>query len=270
MARTKNPHAAAIKSWDTRRKGAVAGTGAAGLVSEPDTAEVELGVPGYINHKITTMHLHAEDKARQRWIAQQARAGLDLQRFPKGATDGIKSILCLPKRAMAGPDGSNGDADYNGETMGIRVDIDGNTEYRPFVGNPELQKRGLGKLLAHEIGHHVLLSRLTNKAAREWFDISLWHMPEARKPMVPGANCRLSQYGGQNVSEHFAEAFAAFAQPDPSKAYGKFDRETLKRLEPRTYAFMERLWNDRSMWRPDGESEYHYGRGHAPPFEEAD
>lgn len=80
-----------------------------------------------------------------------------------------------------------------------------------------------GRTLYHEVGHHVHLSRLTDEAAREWNAIS-----------DAGRNARVSAYARTNQGEHFAEAYREYLK-------GGSNRAMLKRLEPRSYKFMQSL-----------------------------
>lgn len=80
----------------------------------------------------------------------------------------------------------------------------------------------------HEVGHHVHLARMTSVAARDWEGIS-----------QRGSTARVSAYARCGTTEHFAEAYASYA------AGGNL-RARLGRLEPKTFAFMERVFNPAS------------------------
>ncbi len=92
-----------------------------------------------------------------------------------------------------------------------------------------------GAVVLHEVGHHVHIAKMTDEAADEWEKLS-------RK----GTAARISAYAQTNQGEHFAEAYRAYAR-------GGNDRKKLKVLEPESYKFMQRLWNDSRMFLPKGE-----------------
>ena len=83
-------------------------------------------------------------------------------------------------------------------------------------------------VLAHEIGHHVHIAKLTNEAAEQWAALSR-----------DGDAALISAYARMNRGEHFAEAYRAYAR-------GGEHRRKLKNLEPASYKFMQRLF------RPSG------------------
>jgi hypothetical protein len=93
------------------------------------------------------------------------------------------------------------------------------------------------RVVLHELGHHVHLSKLTSEAAVEWAGLS-----------QQGTQARLSAYARQNAGEHFAEAYRAYARGGPHRA-------RLKAQESKTYQFMRRLMrkDDNPMLLPVGE-----------------
>ena len=131
-----------------------------------------------------------------------------------------------------------------------------------FVMISQEMKHGSAWGLAHEIGHHVHLSRMTAKACDEWANIS-----------NSAKTAGLSQYERNNTGEHFAEAYKAYfggyehlynaslqsaGGPRIDRVTGKsyvpetgkvdryevgmtYQRERLKAAEPKAFAFMERL-----------------------------
>jgi hypothetical protein len=76
---------------------------------------------------------------------------------------------------------------------------------------------------AHEVGHHVHMAKLTDKAATEWNKIS-----------EGGQHARISAYARTCQGEHFAEAYRAYYN-------GGHARAALKNLEPASYKFMASL-----------------------------
>jgi SPP1 gp7 family putative phage head morphogenesis protein len=104
-----------------------------------------------------------------------------------------------------------------------------------FIVIAEHMSTGARWGLAHEIGHHVHLSRLTNEAAKQWADISR-----------SATTCRISDYGKHNTGEHFAEAYKAYFggmdRPGGTRESGYMHtRERLSSLEPKAYSFMQML-----------------------------
>jgi len=75
----------------------------------------------------------------------------------------------------------------------------------------------------HEVGHHVHLSKLNNRAVGEWNRIS-----------QGGSTAKVSSYARTNTGEHFAEAYARYYG-------GPTDRANLEKLEPKAHAFMSKL-----------------------------
>lgn len=95
----------------------------------------------------------------------------------------------------------------------------------------------------HELGHHVHMAKLTDAAHNEWAELS-----------NGGKACKISNYGRTNTGEHFAEAFRNYADTAEPKGKPGFlaPREWLKKQEPATYSFFERLYSDPSMWHAKG------------------
>jgi predicted Zn-dependent protease with MMP-like domain len=83
---------------------------------------------------------------------------------------------------------------------------------------------GMRSVALHEIGHYVHLGKLSIKAANEWNGLS-----------QNGQTARISSYARTNTTEHFAEAYRAYAE-------GGFQREKLATYEPKSYQFMTRLF----------------------------
>jgi len=80
-----------------------------------------------------------------------------------------------------------------------------------------------GNTIAHEVGHHVHMAKLTDEAAAEWEGIS-----------NNGQHALISAYAQTNQGEHFAEVYRAYQQ-------GGDKRAKLKNLEPASYKFMASL-----------------------------
>jgi hypothetical protein len=85
-----------------------------------------------------------------------------------------------------------------------------------------------GNVVAHEVGHHVHLYKLTDAGAAEWEKIS-----------EGGQHALISAYARTNQGEHFAEAYRAYEQ-------GGNKRAALKNLEPASYKYMMSLHKESS------------------------
>ena len=102
------------------------------------------------------------------------------------------------------------------------------------LGNQNIAVFG-GKVVLHEIGHHVHLAKLTDEACDEWEKIS-------RK----GLTARVSAYARENQGEHFAEVYREYTR-------GASYRAKLKVLEPAAYKFMAKIFRDGNMFLPPGQ-----------------
>jgi hypothetical protein len=270
MARTADPNAATKKAWLTRKRNAEAAAGIHVLAQEGGggTAVQQRGdfaisaVRAHLESEVRALGARnalvaglaglvredkwhppeAADLANARPILDEATRAL---RLPDSAVDGLSAIVLSQSRDMARrPNGDSAPAQYEGQGPEKMIRVDAR---RAVSGQPD-PAAGAAKLLSHEIGHHVHLSKLTPEAAEEWARIS-----------KNGQNCEVSKYGRQNTTEHFAEAFSHYARPDEAMigGYAIKSRAWLKDLEPKAFAFMERLWRDKTMWQPNGQSEYY-------------
>lgn len=84
-------------------------------------------------------------------------------------------------------------------------------------------------VLIHEVGHHVQETLLTKEEKSEWASLK--------------GTAKISAYARKDANEHFAEAYRCYFG---SERLGTVisdwtDRETLRQLEPKAFAFMERL-----------------------------
>jgi HK97 family phage portal protein len=106
--------------------------------------------------------------------------------------------------------------------------------YHPVTGEIRLSAQSLpdahGRVytiangtLAHELGHHVHMQRMTDAAADEWAAIS-----------KKGKTARVSAYARTSTGEHFCEAYRAWHS-------GEAGQKTLRDLEPEAYAYMKKL-----------------------------
>jgi len=142
----------------------------------------------------------------------KVQAHLSKANFPEGTLDGLGSVNVTDN--ILGNDEIVGWYDGWGSNRG-NILISG--------ADPENAVEVL-----HEVGHHVHLSKLSDESSKEWSEIS-----------NKGNNCRVSSYGRTNTGEHFAEAFQKFS-------LGGANRARLGKLEPKTHAFMARLWKNPS------------------------
>jgi len=272
MARTKNPHAATVKAWETRRRNEKAdpvapkgdyGAEVARVSGLPLASADELAsavtIPDATPGSAATgpvIPTITEIRQQDR-IEEAVKAGLALQDVPRVALDGLAGgIQILPTRAFLAPQElfppRLPSGDYSLHHLRVRVnagrllrlDEQGYEGEYAQPGSPsDRLQRAAGKLVMHEIGHHAYLSRLTDAAAIEWSKISM-----------NGWTCHVTEYGRKNSTEHFSEAFAAYAQPDAKQAFQQFHRDHLKAVSPEAHAFMERLWRTPSMWMPNGKA----------------
>jgi len=254
MARTNDPSAATKKAWLTRAR---AGDGG-GVVQQRGDFRVGIQKVGratpitdLISHSngagdSQQRHRDPDDLPLEQPLSQRERDlqtktdrflrdGLGPLDLPAGVTDGLSGIKLCTEREMGRfpPAG-----DYNHITRTIRL----NTGYfgQMVSDDPDGKPADrTAKVAAHEMGHHVHLSNLSDAAALEWDGLS-----------VGGSNCVLSSNGRKNSKEHFAEAFAAYAHPRwrEGQAVARFNRGYLEGGEPKSFAFMARLWRDPTMW----------------------
>src|SRR4030095_16172750 len=87
-----------------------------------------------------------------------------------------------------------------------------------------------GETVLHEIGHHVHLAKLNLDASDEWKKIS-----------GNGQDARITAYARTNRGEHFAEAYREYQR-------GGTHRKRFKTLEPRSYAFMQKITSHPAKW----------------------
>lgn len=246
--------ARAKKAWETRHRNLQA-QGSSAVQGKGDWVERGAG-PGIrraeadeMSHLVVTHDQHDtsfEREAKAKVAAKIKEAFRDMD-VPASALDGLATIrsTIMFQKAYQG--------EYRGETLTVNINADSFYDkggWQDFGEGSPVQT--IGKTVAHEMGHHVHLSKLSDIAANEWARLS-----------DNGRTCKISAYGRTNTTEHFAETFAAYAHSTFTRQdergglrNSQFTRGTLKMLEPEVYAFMERLWSDRSMWRQDGEVEY--------------
>jgi hypothetical protein len=232
VAKTKNPHEAALKSWETRRKSRAEwgpaqqrGDWKAGSGRSAPSAPLPLAGDVAVTQPAKLMTFQENDgKAAIGRIKKRLK---DFE-IPKKALDSLAGVSVVPEvwmKALA--------AEHEG-AVGL---------YRPAEKTISLSSEwGAANDLAHEIGHHVHLSKLSDEAVSEWADIS-----------KNGQEAHISSYAQTNVTEHFAEAFAAYAEA--KRSIGASLRKQLQYSEPKAFAFMERLFKTPSMWLPDGKTE---------------
>lgn len=227
-------HAAAVKAWETRRraqqgdkKETVQLRGDYGAAASPALPRAKIAT-------VSTAPIEAflRGDARARWKGQDQAAMSQAAHTVQQALGRIE---------LPGP---------VADKLDLRV---ASTSYLGLAGLPDntLGAYSVGAAIinadkinadplkaehatGHEIGHHAHMSKITDAASAEWAKIS-----------NHGLRCRVSEYGMQSTTEHFAEVFALYSIPGA--------REELRVKEPAAHAFMERLWRDKSMWRPDGE-----------------
>jgi len=259
MARTKDPHGASVKSWETRARNA----GGGGVVqSRGDFAQAMTGVgkarPEDVSRLIDiTKDFAAGDisfeefaggKAdrsddKQEKVTAYLREGLRDRDLPDAVLDGLAGIEINTEGQM-GAWVHSLDPDvlarvkglYTGETRTVHL----NSTQPLFAADRKGEE--VATSATHEMGHHAHLSKISDRAALEWARLS----PD-------GYSCAISAHGRTNRTEHFADAFAAYANPGA----GRLNRSDLKKLEPKTFAFMERLWRDKTMWQPKGQADFH-------------
>jgi hypothetical protein len=160
-------------------------------------------------------------------------------------TDPLKSIL-VRQMADIPEDHVAGLASISSEEQGVKLvrEIrvpDGSRQvqvlgsYRYHETSPHINLSGGnnisvlgGGTLHHEVGHHVHERRITNSADAEWRTIS-----------SNGQNARITAYARTSRGEHFAEAYSYYARPGRTRA-------KLKALEPKSYAYMQKLFRNNS------------------------
>jgi len=263
MARTKDPHGASVKSWETRARNA----GGGGVVqSRGDFAQEMTGVgkarpedvskliditndlgPGEISFEQFAGRADGPSDRSQEKVAAYLREGLRDLDLPDAVLDGLAVIEINLEGQMGAELGEARDVKgfYTGEQRRIQLNA---TYFAEQIYDADRKPReAVSKTAAHEMGHHAHLSKLGAQAALEWERLSRG-----------GSLCRISSYGRTNTTEHFAEAFASYSRPGAGG--GGVNRKALKALEPKAFAFMERLWRDQSMWQPKGQSEYYWQR----------
>lgn len=183
-------------------------------------------------------------KGEARAIVKQA-----LDKFvPKEHLDRLNKITFRARTKEMEKDGDRNLGLYSnrGHEIEITVRID-------ETGEPDLNwedrwadngrlSTGMQGVVLHEVGHYVHLGKLSKKAANEWNRIS-----------DNGNNAKISSYARTNTTEHFAEAYRAFAENSTSLRSSAGSRQVLLTLEPKAYAFMERVFsNPSSMLKPPG------------------
>lgn len=225
MARTKDPHAAAIKAWETRGR-AVRGSGSEPIASGGDFGAIGLADLG----KVLESQWTGRDREEIDGAVQILRHEIRSLQIPDTATDGLSHIFVTSEVKIR-------EFSHDPAEPAMGVYLPGVVPMVVLNAKDIVRRRAdvSADTIAHEVGHHAHLSKLTDRTAAEWAVLSRH-----------GANCRLSNGGRLNTTEHFADAFAAYAQH--RVPYG---RVRLKDLEPKTAEFMERLWRTPSMWRPN-------------------
>lgn len=257
-------HAAAVKAWKKRRR-AQQGDKKETVQLRNDYAREAASLS---SANVLPLVKPSSGPERSDEIADQAKVVSMIGRVvgkydvPEAALDGLRSIEVSAQWEMAvhiGPDGKKHPfvgmdvdyrdmlGDYQGAIAKVRISAMNfaNKKIAPWDKRDpnEVIEDSLGKTLFHEIGHHAHQAKLTNEAAAEWEEIS-----------QGGTTCLLGQYGRTNTTEHFAEAFAAFARR--GEHHAGYQKSVLEELEPEAYAFMERLWKTPSMWKPRGQAKF--------------
>jgi len=283
MARTADPSAATKKAWLTRARNAGGGgvvqskddfaqawTGVGKARPEDVSKLISLPVPGaddleagQISFEEFAGQAASSDRSREK-VAAHLREGLRDLDLPDAVLDGLTGIEICFENQLAVPAGllvrsQDEGLPIKGFYTGAQRKAQLNATYfaDPWIYDDADRKprevearlaaeggdRVVSKTAAHEMGHHAHLSKLGAQAALEWERLS-----------AGGSLCRISDYGRTNTTEHFAEAFASYARPGAGG--GGMNRKALKALEPKAYAFMERLWRDKSMWQPKGQFQH--------------
>lgn len=254
MARTKDPTAATLKSWETRRRNQEKAAGIRTRSQPSGGGDVvqqrgDFGVATSGRAAVAAIVRTAGHFAAREVVDD----GIKMLSLPVEAVLGLTEIRLESQSNMTRPATIRGGirvpervalGGYAADLMRAGINADALIREGGLRSKPARAAR----TLSHEIGHHAHLSRLSDAAAAEWASIS-----------KNGKNCEVTSYGMKNTTEHFAEAFSHYAQPDPFLDHAP-RRAWLKRAEPEAYAFMERLWTDKSMWRAGGHAEYNRRR----------
>lgn len=271
MARTADPSAATKKAWLTRARNAGGGgvvqskddfaqawTGVGKARPEDVSKLISLPVPGaddleagQISFEEFAGQAASSDRSREK-VAAHLREGLRDLDLPDAVLDGLTGIEICFENQLAVPvgllvrsqdEGLPIKGFYTGEQRKAQLNATYFADPWIYDDADRKPREVVSKTAAHEMGHHAHLSKLGAQAALEWERLS-----------AGGSLCRISDYGRTNTTEHFAEAFASYARPGAGG--GGMNRKALKALEPKAYAFMERLWRDKSMWQPKGQFQH--------------
>jgi len=267
MARTNDPSAATKKAWLTRhraqeggRKEVVQvrgdfadGAGIAKADMSKLTSIITHSLVGLSHTPHSYQRITERNRAEQSLTEAITKEAVKLLDLPETATDGVNGlVMALGSEMMVRGGGGGGPGGglflqvAKGRYNGNNGQIEMNSEQVARVA-PEEAAAFTAKTLSHEIGHHALLSKISEAAAAEWLTLS-----------QGGKKARLSKYARQDANEHFAEAFAAYSNVGAKGGgwKGEIERARLRKLEPKAYAFMVRLWKDKAMWRPVGQVVY--------------
>jgi hypothetical protein len=160
-------------------------------------------------------------------IAFLVKIQIDDANLPETHTAGLKRIDFQEQRLIASHSISGKIVEAYGtyDPDGQKILLASNA--REGLGTSNISVIGGGSVL-HEIGHHVHMRRLMDKAANEWAGIS-----------QNGQSARISAYARTNQGEHFAEAYRAYA-------LGKEKRDGLRSLEPQSYRFMQKVFRSKA------------------------
>lgn len=107
---------------------------------------------------------------------------------------------------------------------------------KPAKSNNNYHLDALLQTSAHEIGHHVFYTRLTQQERREWAHIH--NNTEAGE--------YVSDYAMEDAAEDFAESFETVIR-------FKYDSYWLKGFSGEKAAFMDRIFYDRQFMKPEVE-----------------
>lgn len=162
----------------------------------------------------------SDDKAggKNTKIVENVLAGL-----PSEHTDGLSEIA-FEKPGMLDNDGS---ADTFGSYINHDRQIVLSSMGDKFYSKAD-EREQLNAIASHEIGHFVHQAKLTADAADQWARIS-----------NNGENARITDYASTDTREHFAEAYASYALGGTQKTF-------LSLVEPKSYAFMDKLFKEPS------------------------
>lgn len=264
MARTNDPGAATKKAWLTRHRAQEGGHKetvqqrgdfAAGGIPKADMSKLTDSIThshvGLSHTPHSYQRITERDRAGQSITEAITKEAVKLLDLPETATDGVNGLVMalgseMMVRGGGGPGGGLFLQVAKGRYNGNNGQIEMNSEQVARVA-PEEAAAFTAKTLSHEIGHHALLNKITDAAAAEWLTLS-----------QGGKKARLTKYARQDANEHFAEAFAAYSNVGAKGGgwKGETERARLRKLEPKAFAFMERLWKDKATWRPMGQAEY--------------